>query len=158
MRRTVLVGIAAALITLLLVTAATYVEMRHTQIGIFMRDSASEMRNDHVSRPYTNKYGSPIDVLGRWARLNQFIVEPALCIVVGVFTGLLSRRVLVSSLLGVVPIAALNWPPDVLAALSIAMCAIVCWSVAAGIRHGRAATSLIANYLLIVHSATLGAR
>ena len=135
MKRAVLVGVAAAVITLLLVSAAGYLELRHTQFGLFMHDSAVEMRHENVSRAYIAKYGDPIDFLGRWVRLNQMVVEPALCIVVGAFVGLLSRRVLVSSLLGVAPIAAINWRPDALAAVGIAFCIAVCWSVAAVIRH-----------------------
>jgi hypothetical protein len=133
MTRALLVGLAGALITVLLVTSATYVELRYTELGAFMRDSAVEMRNDHVSRGYTNRYGDPIDFLGRWLRLNQLVVQPALCIIVGIFIGLLSRRVLVSTLIGVAPVAAFELAkPDMLAALSVAMCATVCWSIAVG--------------------------
>jgi hypothetical protein len=135
MRRAVLVGIAAAFLALLLVSITTAVEVRYTRFGLFMRDTAVEMRSDHVSRTYSARYDDPIDFLGRWVRLNQMVVEPALFIVVGIFVGWFSRRVLVSSVLGVAPIVALNWLPDVLAALSIAICLTVCWSIAAGTRR-----------------------
>lgn len=135
MRRAVLVGIAATFLALLLFSITAFGELRYTRFGLFMRDSAVEMRSDHVSRTYNVRYGDPIDFLGRRVRLNQIVVEPALFIVVGAFVGWLSRRLLVSSVLGVAPIVALNWLPDVLAALSIAICFTVCWSIAAGTRR-----------------------
>ena len=135
MRRAVLVGVAAALITALLVAAATYFEMRCTQLGLFMHDTSVEMRNDQLSRAYVARYGDPLDFLARWMRLNQMVIDPALSFAVGVFVGFLSHRVLISGTLGVAPIVAINWLPDIPGVFSIALCLGMCWSAAAGTRY-----------------------
>ena len=87
MTRAVLVGVAAALLLLVLLSVSTYIESRYTRLAGFMSDTAVEMRNQHVSRAYITRYGDPIDFMGKWLRINQLLIDPALCIIVGVFVG-----------------------------------------------------------------------
>ncbi len=98
MKRAISVGVGAALLGLALTSLATYLELRFTQNGAFIRDWASKDSPD-------SRYGDPIDFMGKWLRIHQFVVSPSVSVLVGLFIGFFSRRRhLLPLLIGVTPI------------------------------------------------------
>jgi len=132
-RRSIVVGIAAAAVLLVLISASSWLEMRYTKAGNFMRDSAVEMQKQDFSRDYFAKYGDPTDFLGRWLRLNMFVVQPGLCLLIGICIGRFTTHIVIASLIGVAPIISMYGLLPLINALtagSMMACLLACWSSA----------------------------
>ena len=135
MTRAVLVGVAAALVLVMLLSISAWVELRYTRFGEFMHDANTAVHDPNHSHSFTARYGDPFDFLGRWLRLNQLLVDPGLCAAIGVLIGLFTRRIIPAMVIGIAPIVVINRPPDRWAALSIGICLVGCWSVARATRY-----------------------
>lgn len=121
MKRAIAVGICSCLFGLTLVGIAMYLEMRYTQNGTFLRDWAVRGTPDP-------RYGDPLDFMGKWVRIHQFVILPAASFVVGFMVGLLVRRGLVLALLiGICPLSAMVSPADIGSVFSTLICILLAW-------------------------------
>jgi len=102
MKQALMVGTGAALPALFLISLTTYVELRFTGLGMFMRDIA-----EHGAPG--KGYGNPIEFMNRWLRIDPFVVAPALSFLLGLLVGCFSRRrVFLSLLLALTPVLFLD--------------------------------------------------
>ncbi len=143
MRRNVVVGVLAGSLGLLLIGLWTYIELRHSELGVFMRNSAVN------GRP-TSSFDESMSLMRRWVRIHQFVMSPIASILVGLFVGFLCRnRIWLALLIGVVPIVLMNSPSDVLSAIAAAICFLVAWigakSGQAVVTHFRTSRAAIAT-------------
>ncbi|HVP44166.1 MAG TPA: hypothetical protein VMS96_12095 [Terriglobales bacterium] len=117
MKRAIIVGIAAVLLALTLLSLAGFLELKYTQNGAFVRDWATK------GAPDSRVYGDPIEFMFRWVRFNQFVISPAVSVVVGLFIGFLCRgRLLLLVIIGVLPIVVVTYSSDLLSVVSGALC------------------------------------
>ena len=124
MKRTIAVGVFAAVFGICVISFFTFLEMRCSENGAFMRDWAANGR-PNLSFDDTMKF------MDKWIRIHQFVEAPIASLLVGFLVGLLSRkRYWVAVLVGVFPIVVVEYPSDVFSVLSALTCVSVAWLAA----------------------------
>lgn len=121
MKRSIFVGVAAAVFAILLISISTYLELRYTENGAFMREWA-------VNGKPSCRFDDCIVFMNKWVRIHEFVMSPSAALFVGLLVGSLSQRKYWASLLiGVTPIVVIHLPSDVLSAASGVACMAVAW-------------------------------
>ena len=121
MKRNIVVGVVAAVFGLLLISFFTFLEMRYSENGSFMRQWAASGRSNL-------SFDDTMKSMGKWIRIHQFVESPLASVLVGFFVGLLCpKRYWLALVVGVLPIVAVDYPSDVFSILSAITCVFVAW-------------------------------
>jgi hypothetical protein len=120
MKRNIVIGVGAAVLGFFLISLFAYLELRYTEFGAFMQGAAKGVLD--------RRYGDPFDFMGKWARINQFIMFPVVSVLVGLFIGSLCRaRCWLAVLIGVTPIVFVNYPSNIVSVVSGLVCIFAAW-------------------------------